>query len=453
MDNDSKIASCVPLGARREQDPIGGLVFVRGQGAYLWDANGRRYLDFVSGYSSTLFGHCHPRLVHVAREQLELLTQVVGLQHPWRQALESRLAELAPMTRPAKVWLASTGARGMEVAWKLAFAHRPGSIVGFDMAYHGRSIATSLLSDTKRLPVLNGDVSTPLPFPRCDVCALGLQPSSCHAECFDDASSWIESNAKKISAIVVEPAIGARGYYYAPPVFFRRLREVTRQHDILLIDDEIQMGLGRLGGLFACQKLEWEPDLVVLGKSLGGGIVAISAVLGRSDVMDSLPPGYESETFAANPLACRLALESLDILVRDRLLDRAKVFETWFDAALQALRQKSTVPIRVTCQGASGVIEVCPNGQNLTVDKRLHSLERTSANEVVDSLAPSLSASIARHWVTQARDAGLLLHWSGIDRNRIVLIPPLIANETDFHEAFDVLTKIVQLDVPFDVPE
>lgn len=428
MDSDSKNASSVPRGSLREHDPNGELVFVRGEGVYLWDTQDRRYLDFVSGYSSTLFGHCHPRLVEVAREQLGVLTQIVGLQHPWRQTLESRLAELAPMAPPAKVWLAATGARAIEIAWKLAYAYRPGCIVAFDLAYHGRSIATSLLSDTKRLPILHGDVLSPLPYPRCQACPVGLQPMSCHAECFNDSKSWIEKNADKISSIVVEPAIGARGYYYAPPVFFQRLREVTRQHGVVLIDDEVQMGLGRFGTLFASQSQGWEPDLAILGKSLGGGIVAISAVVGRAEIMDSLPQGYESETFAANPLACRLALETLDLLVRDRMLERAKQFESWIDSGLRSLPLKSLVPIQVSCQGASGVVEV-QAGQ--------------SKNAPPSSAEDSQSMSIAQRWVKQARNSGLLLHLSGIDRNRIVMIPPLIAEEKHFQEAFTTLAKIL----------
>ncbi len=436
MDSDPQNASAVPRGSLREHDPNGELEFVRGEGVYLWDTHGRRYLDFVSGYSSTLFGHCHPRFVEVAREQLGVLTQLVGLQHPWRRALEARLVELAPMTPTAKVWLASTGARAIEIAWKLAYAYRPGCIVAFDLAYHGRSIATSLLSDTQRLPILQGDVPSPLRYPRCQACPVGLQPTSCHAECFDDSKSWIEKNADKISSIVVEPAIGARGYYYAPPFFFQRLREVTWRHNIVLIDDEIQMGLGRFGTMFASQSQGWEPDLAILGKSLGGGIVAISAVVGRTEIMDSLPQGYESETFAANPLACRLALETLELLVRDRMLERAKQFEAWIESGLRTLQMKSSVPIQVSCQGASGVVEIqTPPPKNAQ-----------PASEV-----DRQSMSIALRWVKQARDSGLLLHLSGIDRNRIVMIPPLIADETHFQEAFDILEEIVGLNIPLDV--
>jgi len=416
-----------PVGAQRSNDPNADILFVRGEGVYLWDAEGRRYLDFVSGYSSTTFGHCHPQLVKAATDQLSMLTQIVGLKHPWRKELEARLAQLAPTPAPVKTWLATSGARAVEIAWKIAYAFRPGLLVAFDLAYHGRSMATGQISDTHRLPILSTQSDRHLPFPRCSECPVGLQPKTCNAECIDDSEGWIDENASKLSAIIVEPAIGARGYFYAPPQFFQRLQTAARRYGILLIDDEIQMGLGRLGGVFAAKMQGWEPDLAILGKSLGGGIVPIAAVIGRSAIMDSLPEGYESETFAANPLACRLALESLDLLIRDRMLDRTHLISSWIDSGLRSLQKKSKHPIRVDCQGASGVIEI------------LQSPNKTDSNDPNDLSTPQ---TIARRWVMQARDSGLLLQLSGPQRNRIILIPPLVAEEHHIRHAFNILRKI-----------
>ncbi len=427
MDESFHLNEFTPIGALRPNDPNAELLFVRGEGIYLWDAEGRRYLDFVSGYSSTIFGHCHPQLVKAASGQLALLTQVVGLKHPLRLELESRLAELAPMPAPVKTWLATSGARAVEIAWKVAYAFRPGKLVAFDLAYHGRSIATGQISDTHRLPILDSQSDHHLPFPRCTECPVGMHPKNCSAECFDDSEAWIDANASKLSAIIVEPAIGARGYFYAPPAFFQRLQTVVRRHGVLLIDDEIQMGLGRLGDIFACKMQGWEPDLAILGKSLGGGIVPISAVIGRSEIMDSLPEGYESETFAANPLACRLAIESLDLLIRDRMIDRTHLISSWLDSGLRSLKEKCEHPIRIDCQGASGVIEVLPLSNN------------PNSNDLAQCGLPQ---TVARRWVMNARDSGLLLQLSGPHRNRIILIPPLVAEERHLQEAFDILQKI-----------
>ncbi|MDZ4848384.1 MAG: aspartate aminotransferase family protein [Pirellulaceae bacterium] len=412
-----------PRGVRRPYDPNDALQFVRGEGVYLWDVDNRRYIDFVSGYSSTIFGHSHPRLVNAAIDQLSILTQLVGLRHPWRQKLESGLAELAPMTSPVKVWLTTTGARAVEVAWKIAYAARPGRLVAFDLGFHGRSLATAEISDTAKLPILP-TATDRLPYPRCQSCPVGLHPKSCNAECFEPSAEWIDKNADELSAIIVEPAIGARGYFYAPSVFFQRLHQVARRNGILLIDDEIQMGLGRLGGVFAAQTQGWEPDLAILGKSLGGGIVPIAAVLGNALLMDKLPEGYESETFAGNPLACRIAVEAVDLLRNDCLLDRIPMIESWIAKGMTCLQKSSKQSILVDWKGASGVLEI--------VDDTSSRNSPTSRNKVAAS-------TIARDWVTKARDLGLLVHLTGPKRNRIAIIPPLIADESNFQQAFKIL--------------
>jgi 4-aminobutyrate aminotransferase / (S)-3-amino-2-methylpropionate transaminase / 5-aminovalerate transaminase len=402
-----------PIGTRRPSDPNFVPEFVKGAGCFLWDSKGRRYLDFVSGYSSTIFGHCHPRLVAAAREQLEQLTQLVGLRHPWRAELESQIAKLAELTigEPTKVWLTTTGSRAVEVAWKMAYATRPGSVVVFDTAYHGRSLATALLSNTRRLPIVDAAVEKTLPYPRCDACPVGLQPETCKAECFDKSEQWLADKGSQISAVFVEPVAGARGYYFAPAIFFQRLREVTKRFSILLIDDEVQMGLGRLGCVLAAQRQRWQPDLLLLGKSLGGGLVPIAAVIGRASIMDSLPNGYESETFAANPLACRIALEAIATLNEEGLLERAQNIERLLSANLLKLKQSSRMSIRVDCCGAAGVIQMSPEN----------------------------TASVAKDCLAN----GLLVHWSGIDSNRIVLIPPLIASDQEIDHAFSILSRIL----------
>jgi 4-aminobutyrate aminotransferase / (S)-3-amino-2-methylpropionate transaminase / 5-aminovalerate transaminase len=402
-----------PLGTCRTSDPNFVPEFVKGEGCYLWDAQGKRYLDFVSGYSSTVFGHCHPRLVAAAREQLEQLTQLVGLRHPWRSRLESLLAKRCQATvgEPSKVWLTTTGARAVEVAWKIAYATRPGAVVAFDIAFHGRSLASALLSHTRSLPIVKADVEKALPYPRCDACPVGLRRETCQAECFDASEQWLVDNGSRISAVLIEPAAGARGYYFAPAIFFQRLRDLTKRLGILLIDDEVQMGFGRMGSFLAAQRQGWQPDLVVMGKSLGGGLVPMAAVVGRADIMDALPSGYESETFAGNPLACRIAIEAIATLEEERLIERSLKAETYLQANLQKLAQDSSISICVDCYGAAGVIQASPND----------------------------AASLAKDCLA----SGLLVHWSGIDSDRIVLIPPLIAGEREFEEALAILSRIL----------
>ena len=432
------MSSYLPRGVNRPHDPANQLEFVRGEGCYLWDKDGNRYLDFVSGYSSLVFGHSHPRLVAAAKDQLDKLVHVVGWNHPWRSQLAERLAQIAPVQQPARVWISTTGARAIEIAWKIAFANRPGAIVSFDYAYHGRSIATSQITNTnsidiplpqsiKRIDAGNrSPISLPvLPYPTCEDCPLGLNRSSCAAECFDESEAWLRTHQKGISAVIVEPALGARGYYFAADPFFHRLRKITFDLGILLIDDEIQMGLGRLGSMFAASQQGWEPDMVVLGKSLGGGLVNVSAVIGPDKLMNTLPPGVESETFAADPLACRIALEALDVFeheLQPHLFILSEALETGVCRLHSELKKRFPVHcFQVDSQGCAAVIQVLPE----TFGSETH--------------VESSYTSIAETWTQNALENGLLVHWSGKRRDRIVMIPPLVASQEMVKHAIDIL--------------
>lgn len=408
-----------PHGAQRTHDPLADLQLVRGEGCYLFDNTGKKYLDFISGFSSTSFGHSHPKLVQAACEQIRTLNQVVGLSHPYREMLEAALSRLAPTNQPSKVWFATGGARAIEIAWKIAFKNRPGKVVSFDIAYHGRSFATANITDTKRLPIIHEIHHPPLPYPQCNACPFNLHRTSCNAECFDQSETWIKTNANEISAVFVEPVAAARGYYYAPSVFFQRLRKVTQENEILLIADEIQSGLGRLGAMFACQQQQWRPDLAVIGKSLGGGIVSIAAVVGNASLMDLLDQGIESETFAASPLACRLGYESIQLIASENLIARSMELGSMLRSGLQllveTLQHQNVLSYQFDTEGPSGWIEIqSPQGVEV-------------------------SAEIAFHSVRQAMRQGLLIQLSGIYRNRLVLIPPLVANQIHLEQAFAII--------------
>ncbi|MCY2973149.1 MAG: aminotransferase class III-fold pyridoxal phosphate-dependent enzyme [Planctomycetota bacterium] len=463
----------LPSGVQRPHDPAYQLEFVRGEGCYLWDSSGKRYLDLVSGYSSLSFGHSHPRLVAAAKDQFDKLVHVVGWNHPWRTELADRLSQLAPVQQRAQTWISTTGARAVEIAWKIAYAARPGVIVSFDYAYHGRSIATSQITSTDRIdiplpqtiesvtPTNQRSIALPvLPYPPCEACPFALDRSSCAAECFNDSEARLRLHADKISAVIVEPALGARGYYFAANAFFHRLRKVTRETGILLIDDEIQMGLGRLGSLFAATSQGWEPDLIVLGKSLGGGLVNVSAIIGNERLMSGLPPGVESETFAADPLACRVAIEVLDLFheeIEPRLAVVSSALKNGIDRLHQELSNRfPSLRLRVDSQGCAAVIQILPNSpEPITLARggapnpEPMALATGGAPNDIPShrTQPEASAygsgaspaAVAQAWTGRALHGGLLVHWSGKHRDRIVLIPPLTANAEKIDQAIEIL--------------
>jgi 4-aminobutyrate aminotransferase-like enzyme len=414
----------IPNGMGRHSDPIYGPNFVRGAGSWLWDEAGNKYLDCTTGYSALNFGHCHPVLTAAATEQLGCLTHLTGQRHPWRGQLCERIAQEFPSIEDCKVWLVTTGTRAVELAWKIAWQRRPGCILHFSSSYHGRSIATSALSATKQLPICPDLRSEALSYPDCAVCPFKLHPDSCNAECFTSVEKQINEQSHRASAVIVEPAIGARGYLFPPHVFFEKLRRLTQACDLLLISDEIQMGMGRIGQFSASQWQGWRPDLVLLGKSLGGGIVPISAVVGSKDLIDSLESGIDSETFAASPFACRIALASIDLLTEND----------------NALMRRAIQVGQLLRQGLANVLQESCLESNFETW-----MEGTGACAAIEFFAsrPDHGSHLARKITEQAMHLGLLVHYSGPRQNRIVFIPPLTIADEEIDLAVDVFHRAV----------
>jgi len=411
-----------PRGSQRSYDPLSQLVFLRSQGEYVWDDQGKKYLDLICGYSACNLGHAHPGLAAAMCEQISELTWAHAGQSQLRSELEETLGSLWDQNASAnmlpqghsKVWLTVSGARAIEIAWKLAYAKRPGSTIGFDLAYHGRSLATAYLSDTERSeaigPHRQAKAHATIPFPRHlhGLCASILaEPSSGNAdqdalcsEChraLEQARQTFENLQARASILFVEPAIGARGYYFAPAMFMQQLVALARSYGLAIVSDEIQMGLRRTGPLFMCKGQGWEPDLLVLGKSLGGGILPMAAVVGPDDWIDALESGLESETFAAYPVACRVALETLQILQTTNLQWDIERKGEFFRNLLS-----TRLPHPLITLGTG--LACCVSFENL----------------------PHGGTAIASQVVKRLADQGVLVHLTGPKRNRIATIPSLL---------------------------
>ena len=423
-----------PLGTLRSYDPLHTLQVVRGYGPHVWDASGRRYLDMICGYSACNLGHSHPRLVSAAMEQLQTLAFANGGESPWRDALESRLAELwrasqSDRASDVKVWLSTTGARGVELAWRVASAVRPGGVARFDVGYHGRSMGSAMISDTARSNALDENCLHTLiiPFPRHGLAATGVAapgfaatgvPFVCSGEdcCVCDealavAKKLLSVHADRLSVLIVEPAIGARGYWFASVHYYRRLIEFAKSLGLVVVSDEIQMGLGRLGPLLVGIDDGWSPDLVVLGKSLGGGMVPISAVLGPGDWMDRLPSAIESETFAATPLACRIAAEVLRVM-EEEVISAGRVPKVGRPKAdkPQALAQKGGAFRELLRDNMPGCVRIEGRGMASVLS--------------FDALGDP-GVDVAKRFTVVLSGLGVLVHLTGPRRDRVALIPPL----------------------------
>jgi ornithine--oxo-acid transaminase len=296
----------------RNYDPL-PVVLTRGEGVHVWDDAGNCYIDMMSAYSAVSHGHAHPRLVAVAREQLGRLSIVSRAFHT--DKLGPFLKRACELTGQEKALPMNTGAEAVETALKAARkwaydvkAVRPGEaeIIACRGNFHGRTIAVVAMSSEAQ-------------YQR----GFGPFPPGFRLVDFGDAAALERAITPNTAAFIVEPIQGEAGIVMPPDGYLRACRDICRKHNVLLIADEIQTGLGRTGTVLACDHEGVTPDGLVLGKALGGGLMPVSLFLARADVMDRFTPGSHGSTFGGNPLAAAIGLEALDVLVQEDLPGRS----------------------------------------------------------------------------------------------------------------------------------
>ncbi|HZT43629.1 MAG TPA: acetylornithine transaminase [Chthonomonadaceae bacterium] len=286
------------------------VVFVRGEGARLWDAEGREYLDFLAGIAVVGVGHCHPRVVQAISEQAHTLMHVSNLFH---NALQARLAErLCHLTGMEKVFFCNTGTEATETALKIARKwgkRKRGQdcyeIITFEGSFHGRTMgAVTATAQPKYqapfLPLVPGFKYTPL----------------------NDLRALDDLITERTCAVMVEPIQGESGVKVATPEFLAAVRALCDEAEVLLILDEVQSGIGRTGRFLASQGAGVSGDIVTLAKSLANGF-PMGACLARGEAAETLVPGDHGSTFAGQPLACAAALATLDALEEEHLMENA----------------------------------------------------------------------------------------------------------------------------------
>ena len=294
--------------------------FAAGEGAELVGSDGRRYLDFISGYGTTNTGHCHPRVVAAIQAQAETLLHVSTVGHTEvASRYADRLCSLAPIA-DAKIFYANSGTEAVEAALKLArYASGRPNVLAFAGAFHGRTLGSLSVSTSKARfrtrhdPLASGVYFAP--YPRREL-----------APTLDAIDRLFREQVEpdRLAAVLVEPILGEGGYVVPPDDFLPALRELCDAHGILLVIDEVQSGFGRTGRLFACEHVGVSPDLMTLGKGIASGI-PMGALVGRADVMDAWEPGAHGTTFGGNPVACAAALATLDVLEDEGLVGNAAI--------------------------------------------------------------------------------------------------------------------------------
>ncbi|MGW0768460.1 ornithine--oxo-acid transaminase [Streptomyces sp. NPDC002676] len=340
------------------------VVVATGAGAWLTDVAGRRYLDLLAGYSALNFGHCNPRLVEAARRQLERVTLTSRAFHHDRFA--AFCAELAELCGMEMVLPMNTGAEAVESAVKTArkWGYRvkgvPAEMAKIVVAggnFHGRT--TTIISFSTD-PEARADFGPYTP-------GFEIVP-------YGDLTAMKAALTENTVAVLLEPIQGESGVIVPPEGYLPAVRELARERNVLFIADEIQSGLGRTGRTFACEHEGVVPDLYVLGKALGGGIVPVSAVVGSADVLGVFRPGEHGSTFGGNPLACAVALEVIAMLRSGDFQERATLLGEHLHRELAGLLGTGKVTA-VRGRGLWAGVDVSPRlGTGRAVAERL--LER-----------------------------------------------------------------------------
>jgi 4-aminobutyrate aminotransferase len=327
------------------------LAVKQAQGVMVEDVDGNRYLDCAAGIAVCSTGHCHPRVVAAIHEQSSRLLHICGADFydPQYISLAERLASLVPGDYAKRVFLGNSGAEAVEAALKLARYNSDRSrILAFLGAFHGRTMGAVSLTASK--PVYHGGFGpmlpgiTHVPYGYCYRCAYNLTYPSCNLACIDYIEDVLFARvlpAEEVAAVFVEPVQGEGGYIVPPPGWIARLRALCDEHGILLVDDEVQAGMGRTGKMFAIEHWGVEPDIVCTAKALGSGL-PISAMISRQEVMD-WPVGAHGSTFGGNPVACAAAHATLDVIQQEGLMDNATRVGAHLLACLHELEEESRV--------------------------------------------------------------------------------------------------------------
>jgi len=402
------------------------LAIARGQGLVVEDVDGNRFLDCAAGIAVCSTGHCHPRVVQAVQDQAGRFLHICGADFydPVYVELAERLSALAPWPGPKKVFLGNSGAEAVEAALKLVRFHtRRSQILAFFGAFHGRTMGAISLTASKPVyhrgfgPLVPG--ITHVPYAYCYRCAYNLTYPDCGLACVDYIEDTLFARSiapDEVAAIFVEPVQGEGGYIVPPPGWLARVRALCNKYGILLVDDEVQAGMGRTGRMFAIEHWGVEPDIVCSAKALASGM-PLSAMIARDGVMN-WPPGAHGSTFGGNPVACAAALATLDVIEEDRLIDNAARVGAHLMARLRELAQASRIIGDVRGLGLMVGVE-------LVKDKATKERAKAETNQVA----------------LECFKRGLLTLPCG--PNSIRFSPPIIITEAQADTAFEIFAEAV----------
>ena len=351
------------------------LVVKEANGFLVKDVDNNVYIDFNSGIAVTSVGHRHPKVIDAIRKQLDKFLHYSLTDFLYEEPLKlaQKLFEISPGRYEKKVFFSNSGAEAIEASLKVARGHFRGKrphVISFIGSFHGRTFGSLSLTSSKPVqrrwfgPLLPGIYHVPYPY--CFRCPYKQDYPECDIWCVDFIEEWLFNKflpPEEVSAFVFEPIVGEGGYIVPPKEFFPRLKRLADKHDILLIDDEIQSGIGRTGKWFAIEHWKVEPDIIAMAKAIAGGL-PLGVTLGNSKVMD-LPPGSHASTFGGNPVSCAAANAVIEVIKTERLLDNAKNLGEYVLKRLKEMKEEYEVIGDVRGLGLMIGIEIVKDKETL----------------------------------------------------------------------------------------
>ena len=350
---------------------------VRGEGSYVWDAEGNRYLDFFPGWGCDLLGHCPPRVVKAVQEQV---SELIHVPNTWYTEAQGKLAQALSERSgfQGQCFFCNSGTEAIEAAIKLARLNgKPNryKIISMTNSFHGRTMGA--VTATGQPKYHNGFEP--------------LLPGFRYAP-FGNLGAVKELIDAETCAILVEPIQGEGGINIPPPGYLEGLRELANENRLLLIFDEVQAGMGRTGRWFAHQHWAVQPDVMTLSKALAGGI-SCGAMVARPEIAERLKPGTHAATFGGNPVACRAALAAIETIEEEGLLVRAEEIAAGFQRRLDSLRTRCSLIHEIRIKGAMIGLELSTEGAPIVEGCLKHGLLVNCTHGTVIRLLPALTLS------------------------------------------------------------
>lgn len=407
-------------------------IIVRGKGSRVWDIDGREYIDMMSGFSVANIGHCHPKVVKAITEQANKLMQWCAMPNDLRLELSKKLAAITPGSFEKRVHLLTTGGEAAELSLRAArhFTLKP-LVIAFFGCYHGITMGAQ---NATTHPIFRSFHGFPLnigmvhvPYAYCYRCFFGKTYPECRLWCahyVDEILSNPHSGlahpsgfAPQVAAMIVEPFLAASGYIIPPKEWLKELEKIARDHDVVLIVDEIQTGCGRSGKMWACEHSDVTPDIMLVAKAIAGGL-PLSAVIAKAEILDLLGPGGFMSTYGGTPLACAAALAALEVMEEEKLVEQAREKGEYFLKGLKELEEKFEPVAWV-------------NGRGLFIGLEL----------VKDPKSKTPATEENKRLQYECMKRGLLYERGGAYGNIIKFIPPLTITKEEIDRSLEILEE------------